>query len=80
MPQVPQVSPLLQVPPMPQIPPYPAAPTPSAGAFQAEQAEVGGKEAEEPNLEAEREAILRMIAEGRITPDEGDMLLEGLGN
>ncbi|HXZ05310.1 MAG TPA: hypothetical protein VEH81_10775, partial [Ktedonobacteraceae bacterium] len=33
----------------------------------------------EPDLEQEREAILRMIAEGRITPEEGDMLLEGLG-
>ncbi len=31
------------------------------------------------NPEQEREAILRMIAEGRITPDEGDMLLEALG-
>ena len=31
------------------------------------------------NPEQEREAILRMIAEGRITPEEGDMLLEGLG-
>ena len=28
------------------------------------------------NPEQEREAILRMIAEGRITPEEGDMLLE----
>ena len=32
------------------------------------------------NIEQEREAILRMIAEGRITPEEGDMLLEALGN
>ena len=31
------------------------------------------------DLEQEREAILRMIAEGRISPEEGDMLLEGLG-
>jgi hypothetical protein len=29
--------------------------------------------------EKEREAILRMIAEGRITPEEGDLLLEALG-
>ena len=35
--------------------------------------------AAEPDLEQEREAILRMIAEGRISPEEGDMLLEGLG-
>jgi len=33
----------------------------------------------ELNLEQDREAILRMIAEGRISPEEGDMLLEGLG-
>jgi hypothetical protein len=32
-----------------------------------------------PDLEQEREAILRMIAEGRISPEEGDLLLEGLG-
>jgi hypothetical protein len=30
------------------------------------------------DVEQEREAILRMIAQGRITPDEGDMLLEAL--
>jgi hypothetical protein len=31
------------------------------------------------NPEQEREAILRMIAEGRISPEEGDLLLEALG-
>lgn len=31
-------------------------------------------------LEDEREVILRMIVEGRLTPEEGDMLLEGLGS
>jgi hypothetical protein len=36
--------------------------------------------ATKPDLEQEREAILRMIAEGRISPEEGDMLLEGLGD
>jgi DUF4097 and DUF4098 domain-containing protein YvlB len=35
--------------------------------------------AAESNPEQERVAILRMIAEGRITPEEGDMLLEALG-
>ncbi|WP_376797059.1 hypothetical protein [Thermogemmatispora sp.] len=29
--------------------------------------------------EREREAILRMVAEGRLSPEEGDMLLEALG-
>ena len=37
------------------------------------------KEGPSPDIEQEREAILRMIAEGRISPEEGDMLLEGLG-
>jgi hypothetical protein len=36
--------------------------------------------ASEPNLEQERIAILRMIAEGRITPEEGDLLIEALGS
>jgi hypothetical protein len=31
------------------------------------------------NVEQERLAILRMIAEGRVSPEEGDMLLEALG-
>jgi hypothetical protein len=31
------------------------------------------------DIEQEREAILRMIAEGRVTPEEGDLLLEALG-
>jgi hypothetical protein len=31
-------------------------------------------------VEQERETILRMIAEGRISPEEGDLLLEALGN
>jgi hypothetical protein len=34
----------------------------------------------EPNPEQERIAILRMIAEGRITPEEGDLLIEALGS
>lgn len=78
------------VPPVPPLPheggPRPPAPpafAPSAArseSGQADQAERETEEAEEtPNLEQEREAILRMIAEGRITPEEGDMLLEGLG-
>ena len=41
--------------------------------------EASSNNATEPDLEQEREAILRMIAEGRISPEEGDMLLEGLG-
>jgi hypothetical protein len=41
--------------------------------------DAGTNNVTEPDLEQEREAILRMIAEGRISPEEGDMLLEGLG-
>ena len=33
-----------------------------------------------PSVEDERAAILRMVAEGRISPDEGDMLLDALGS
>ena len=33
----------------------------------------------ETDIEQEREAILRMIAQGRVTPEEGDLLLEALG-
>lgn len=33
----------------------------------------------EPTSESERAAILRMVAEGRISPDEGDLLLDALG-
>nr|BBH92757.1 hypothetical protein KTA_09560 [Thermogemmatispora argillosa] len=36
--------------------------------------------AESPATEREREAILRMVAEGRLSPEEGDMLLEALGD
>jgi len=65
---------------VPPIPPYPTVSTSSASTPQPEQAEEGASETEGPNLEAEREAILRMIAEGRVTPEEGDMLLEGLND
>lgn len=51
-------------------------PTKDSGSEEIGNVETG----EQPNLEQEREAILRMIAEGRITPEEGDMLLEGLGS
>jgi hypothetical protein len=72
-------------PPPPSSPPPPHAAgqtlrTDTEGASQSEpppqQTATNGTE---PDLEQEREAILRMIAEGRISPEEGDMLLEGLG-
>jgi hypothetical protein len=78
----------------PAPPTPPAGPTPPPAADQTMRTEAGGIVQEEqvgsaeavspaespaPDLEQEREAILRMIAEGRISPEEGDMLLEGLG-
>ncbi len=81
---VPPVPPVPPMPPtggaVPPIPPYSTMPAQPAGETEAAPVEQAESEADEPNLEAEREAILRMIAEGRITPEEGDMLLEGLGN
>lgn len=81
------------VPPVPPMPPMggPVPPMPPTNfSMPAErgrrsdvenrQAAEGSEKSEQPNLEQEREAILRMIAEGRITPEEGDMLLEGLGS
>jgi DUF4097 and DUF4098 domain-containing protein YvlB len=59
----------------PQTDPFPQPVVPPA----SEQT-MQNRTAAAPQLEQEREAILRMIAEGRITPEEGDMLLEGLGN
>jgi hypothetical protein len=81
-------------PPMPPEPPTsPASPTPGSPVGSETQAVTPGQEIQgeqpaqqsrggvsEPNLEQEREAILRMIAEGRISPEEGDLLLEGLGS
>lgn len=74
------------VPPKPPVPPTPGQPAqyvqaePSALAQNdpAPQAvETPGDAA--PDLDQEREAILRMIAEGRLSPEEGDLMLEGLG-
>ncbi|GCE48708.1 hypothetical protein EI42_03921 [Thermosporothrix hazakensis] len=69
-PPVPPVPPAEQErmqPPVPPVPPSLAEQTP-------------GEKKEAANIEQEREAILRMIAEGRITPEEGDMLLEALAD
>jgi len=77
-------------PPMPPSPPPTAGQTLRTGVEGGAQSEppsqqtggsetVSPKEGSSPDIEQEREAILRMIAEGRISPEEGDMLLEGLG-
>ena len=88
-------SPKPPTPPPHQTPPVPPTPPPAPGqtlrtdakeAAQREQPVQQSDSAEavangdaELHLEQDREAILRMIAEGRISPEEGDMLLEGLG-
>jgi hypothetical protein len=81
-------------PPPPPVPPrgQPAAPPPPPRAPATGQtikidvapeaqadAAADAPGAEPPNVEEERAAILRMVAEGRISPDEGDMLLDALG-
>lgn len=82
---VPPVPPVPPVSPMSPVPPIPGQPNQfgSSSEGSAQQSNGGVTQntsgAEEPNLEQEREAILRMIAEGRISPEEGDLLLEGLG-
>ncbi len=81
----------LSVSPVPPVPPVAPMPPMSGQANHFESQSEGSSQqsnggaaqsasnADEPNLEQEREAILRMIAEGRISPEEGDLLLEGLG-
>lgn len=51
-----------------------AAPAPSSG----QPVETMTTPTPSPDVERERETILRMIAEGRISPEEGDLLLEAL--
>jgi hypothetical protein len=73
--------PVVPVPPVEPVPPVPPTYTqqPTGQEPAPAQSSTTSEDAEEPNLDQEREAILRMIAEGRISPEEGDMLLEGLG-
>ncbi|HLI09201.1 MAG TPA: hypothetical protein VKV40_21735 [Ktedonobacteraceae bacterium] len=81
-------------PPSPAQPVSPIEPVEPGETVQREESEVGGGSQQTPQSqgtneqaapsapvdpEKEREAILRMIAEGRITPEEGDLLLESLG-
>jgi len=86
----------MPVPPAPPTPPTPDQPgsvpmekaTPAEGAAHGESPagrpasgnQAAASRVPEPNLEQERIAILRMIAEGRITPEEGDLLIEALGS
>ncbi len=79
------------MPPKPGTPPTPPQPNAPATWESPAQENVAQSEPAEPptadaapeppvNPEQEREAILRMIAEGRISPEEGDLLLEALGS
>jgi hypothetical protein len=93
---VPPVPPVPPAPPVTPGPPVPPTPPSSAqpGSMPGEEKAVGGttsgeapaqqpaaaSNVPEPNPEQERIAILRMIAEGRITPEEGDLLIEALGS
>jgi hypothetical protein len=71
-------------PPFPPV--YPDAPNDQNETGEAGLEEAGSEYGEQPreanntsvDIDQEREAILRMIAEGRLTPEEGDMLLEAL--
>ncbi|HLJ36123.1 MAG TPA: hypothetical protein VKU38_20865 [Ktedonobacteraceae bacterium] len=83
-PPVPPASPVHPVPPVqPASPVSPVSPVQEEHTGeqfeQAEQGQATSTTGSPANPEQEREAILRMIAEGRITPEEGDMLLESLG-
>lgn len=75
VPPVPGVPP---VPPVPGVPPVP--PVPATGqTIRIEMPPVAEPAAPPASREQERETILRMIAEGRISPEEGDLLLDALG-
>ena len=89
-PPKPPTPPMRPAPPVPPSPPPTGGQTQRMDAKEAVQSEqpvqqtdsaesVSATGGSELNLEQDREAILRMIAEGRISPEEGDMLLEGLG-
>jgi len=64
----------LRVPPTPPTPP-----TAATGATIRIVVDEDEGQKPAPSREQERESILRMIAEGRISPEEGDLLLDALG-
>jgi hypothetical protein len=86
VPPVPPASSVAPVPPVPPVRPVPPR-APSTGDTikidVASSTSVGTQEdqaADSPrNPDEERAAILQMVAEGRISPEEGDMLLDALG-
>jgi DUF4097 and DUF4098 domain-containing protein YvlB len=72
------VSPVSPV--QPVSPVEPVAPVQPVSSLEETESPVQNAEAAHIDIDQEREAILRMIAEGRVTPEEGDMLLEALGS
>ncbi|MFQ3662126.1 MAG: hypothetical protein SNJ69_06990 [Chloroflexaceae bacterium] len=66
------------VPSPPGAPPPPPPPRPPVTG-QTIRIETPPEPASPADIERERETILRMVAEGRISPEEGDLLLEALG-
>lgn len=79
---VPPVPPVPPAPPeAPRAPAPPSWPAPATGQTIRIDAEPAApSEAAAPrDIEGERAAILQMVAEGRISPEEGDMLLDALG-
>jgi len=69
------------MPPAPPAPPRPAAPStdPATGATVTLQAQAA-EQAASPDRDAERLAILRMVQEGTVTPEEAEDLLAALEN
>jgi len=76
VPPVPPVPPVPGVPPVPPVPPVPA----TGQTIRIETPPAVEPAAPPASREQERETILRMIAEGRISPEEGDLLLDALGS
>ncbi|MEO7913672.1 MAG: hypothetical protein ABIV47_28805, partial [Roseiflexaceae bacterium] len=85
-PPVPPVPPVAAVTPVPPVAPVAPRPPSTGDTIKIDVASHANVEAIEEqaadpprNIEEERAAILQMVAEGRISPEEGDMLLDALG-
>jgi hypothetical protein len=89
-PPAPPAPPTSAVPPAPAVPAVPptGAASPATGQtikikierdVPPHTAEAAGDEPPPPSPEHDRETILRMVAEGMISPEEGDMMLDMLG-
>ncbi len=79
VPPIPPVSPVQPVNPVAPVEPVESVAANPESGTQSQGSDEQPASAPPVDPEKEREAILRMIAEGRITPEEGDLLLESLG-